>query len=517
MVTTQIQSAAVKIPIFKREDVNGIIYIVTSNIASFIIIISTLSSIGWSSELIYGKALPGICFGMLLSGFYYSWMAYRLAKKEGRTNVTALPFGLSTPALMVYLYSVIMPLQFGLNLDPETTWKCAMAATVVGGVIEAIGGFIGPFIRRHIPRTAMLATVSGISLVWMGTLGMFDAYNLPLVGIPVLVAGMFFLIGGYNLPKKIKIPPLVLMMVFSIALGLLLKASHIDTTGLGTIVLPGIFPAQIAEGLKLIFPVLVAIIPVEIYNFVETMDNVESAIACGDSYNVKEAQIVDGICTAVGGLFGGIAPNTVWLGHNGLKKSGCGVGHAWVSGIIMMLFSVFGVFRFIYALIPAAYTNLFILWIAMVALTQAFVDTPRRYGAAIVIALIPHLADILYNQTNAALYYFGAELSPEVIEGMVVNGAMWSGLEVLKNGGILVGMIWATIVCAIVDRQTRKAMVMLIISAVLAFFGVIHGTVIGINVGDPLMILGYLVGALICFLFYLGRNKLEIDRRYDYI
>ena len=60
-------------------------------------------------------------------------------------------------------------------------------------------------------------------------------------------------------------------------------------------------------------------------------------------------------------------------------------------------------------------------------------------------------------------------------------------------------------------------MVMLIISAVLAFFGVIHGTVIGINVGDPLMILGYLVGALICFLFYLGRNKLEIDRRYDYI
>ena len=516
-MNTKASEARVGIPLFKREDFDGIVYIVMSNIASFIIIITALLSVGWSEELIFGRVIPGISVGMLCSGFYYSWMAYRMAKKENRKDVTALPYGLSTPALMVYLYSVIMPLQFGLNLSPEETWKCAMAATVLGGLIEAAGGFIGPFIRRHVPRTAMLATVAGISFAWMATVGLFEAYALPIIGIPCVVIGLAILIGGVNLPKKIKIPPMVLLMIIATLMGLALHTSVIDVSSIGHVTLPGFFPAQMASGFGKIVPVLVSIIPVEIYNFIETMDNVESAIAAGDNYNVKEAQIADGLCTAISGVFGGVAPNTVFIGHNGMKKSKCGIGHAWTSGLILFLCSILGVVQFLYYLIPPAFADIYILWIALIVLPQAFTDTPRRYGAAIVIGLIPHIADILACQTTAGVSTFGGELTQEITQSFIANGAMMNGIFELQAGGILTGMLWATITCMIIDRRFAKGAVFLVLCAVLTFFGLLHGGVIGFAVGDNMMVIGYLIGAAFMLLLHFFKDKLDIPRRYDYI
>ena len=61
------------------------------------------------------------------------------------------------------------------------------------------------------------------------------------------------------------------------------------------------------------------------------MDNVEAAHAAGDNYSIRTAQFADGICTMASAIFGGVVPNTVWLGHAGLKKSGAGIGfRGWV-------------------------------------------------------------------------------------------------------------------------------------------------------------------------------------------
>lgn len=62
----------------------------------------------------------------MLSGFYYAFMAYRLSKREMRSDVTALPSGVSTPAMFVILYGVIMPLHYALE-DPELAWSAAIA------------------------------------------------------------------------------------------------------------------------------------------------------------------------------------------------------------------------------------------------------------------------------------------------------------------------------------------------------------------------------------------------------
>ena len=83
----------VKVPLFKSGDINGLIYVFTGNVGSFLMVIATLKGFGWSDDLIFKKVIPGICVGLLFSGLYYTFMAVRLARKEGRTDVTALPFG----------------------------------------------------------------------------------------------------------------------------------------------------------------------------------------------------------------------------------------------------------------------------------------------------------------------------------------------------------------------------------------------------------------------------------------
>ena len=55
-----------------------------------------------------------------------------------------------------------------------------------GGMVEVIGGFIGPFIRKIIPRAAMLATVA--VLPWFGwEQRLYDVYASPVLGMPVLI------------------------------------------------------------------------------------------------------------------------------------------------------------------------------------------------------------------------------------------------------------------------------------------------------------------------------------------
>lgn len=504
-----------RIPLFTRGDLNGVIYLVIGNLGSFIVGIAALKGFGWSDELIFGRVIPGICMGMFFAGFYYSFMAVRLGRKENRSDVTALPYGLATAVMMVYLFGVIAPLQYGLNLKPEETWKFTMAAAFVGGIVEFSGGLIGPFIRKIIPRAAMLATVAGITLVWLGARGILSVYELPLIGMPILMIAMLGLIGGYNLPKRI--PPLVVALVLGVILALTFKEATIVLDKLGKFTPAKPYLESLISGFRGVLPVLAAIIPVEIYNFFETMNDVESAVVAGDNYNVREAQFFNGIATAIAACFGGVFPNTVWNGHPGLKKSGCRIGYAWVSGIIFLLAGFFGFFDFLYYLVPGAVISVIFIWCTQLLLTQSFADNPRRYGAAIVVGLLPHVADLLNTQTTAAFSAAGVEMTAENIAVMVNGGAYWYGVQELKSGAIITGMIWAAIVCYIIDRKLINTFIACVVASILTFFGILHGGQLGFNQGNIKIVIGYLMAAAVAIIYYLVRRKLDYECRYDYL
>lgn len=273
----------IKIPFFSTGDIGGLTYTITNNIVNYLIVIATLSGVlAWPDEIVYGRVIPGMSIGLLLSGLYYAYMAYKLGKKEGRADVTALPSGISTPAMFVILYGVIMPLHYALG-DPELTWSAAVAACFIGGLVEFIGGFIGPWMKKRIPRAAFLGTVAGIGFIWMATQDVFDVFSDPVIGLPILLVAMVGVFGGYLF--KGKFPPLVFAILGGIIYALLLGRTQIDFSGIG-FYFPN--PANSIQGLingfAVVLPYLTIIIPIEIYNFIETMDNVEAANAAGDNY-----------------------------------------------------------------------------------------------------------------------------------------------------------------------------------------------------------------------------------------
>ena len=50
------------------------------------------------NEIVFGRIIPGAALAILIGVCFYSWLAHRLAKEEQRTDVTALPYGISAPA-----------------------------------------------------------------------------------------------------------------------------------------------------------------------------------------------------------------------------------------------------------------------------------------------------------------------------------------------------------------------------------------------------------------------------------
>ena len=78
------------------------------NLANMIIIAGVMTGVFQiPGEIVFGRVLPGLGVALVVGLGFYAWQARRLARREGRDDVTALPYGISTPVMFVYLFGII--------------------------------------------------------------------------------------------------------------------------------------------------------------------------------------------------------------------------------------------------------------------------------------------------------------------------------------------------------------------------------------------------------------------------
>jgi AGZA family xanthine/uracil permease-like MFS transporter len=207
----------------------------------------------------------------------------------------------------------------------------------------------------------------------------------------------------------------------------------------------------------------------------------------------------DGIVSLIGSLMGNPFINAVYIGHPGWKAMGGRIGYSAATGIMVILLCWFGTISVMLALIPSVAILPILLYIGMLIGSQAFQETPRSHAPAIVLSLVPHLANWGLTQINNALAAAGtvvgalnATQMAELVGNMRSQGVLYDGLHVLGGGSILGGLVLGAIAVFIIYRNFAKAAGFALAGAVLTFFGFMHGEQIGIG-QTPTVAVSYLV------------------------
>jgi len=456
-------------------------------------------------SLVFGRILPALGLMLCLSTFYYAWLAYRLAQKTGRTDVCALPSGVSVPHMFIVTFVIMLPITIKTG-DPLKGWSAGLVWVFFQSFILMIGGFIAPVIRKITPRAALLGTLAGVSVAFISMRPALEMYMTPQIGLVCFAIIIVSWFGGVRYPKGI---PAGLV---AIAVGMLIAwGSNLFGLGLGGLSLKGLgdafvnfgfsvpLPAvnQVFSGFEFFGVILVTAIPFGIYDLVEAMDNVESAEAAGDAYPTTRVLTADGVISLIGCLMGNPFINAVYIGHPGWKAMGGRIGYSAATGIMVVVLAWFGIISVLLALVPVVAISPILLYIGMLIGAQAFQTTPLRHAPAIVLALTPHLAawaklqiDTMLGATISAAQSVGGLAADKVgdvkaaaIASLPQQGVLYHGLEVLGGGSILAGLILGAIGVFVIEREFVKASAFAFAGAIMTYFGFMHGEAVGIGGG----------------------------------
>lgn len=493
---------------WQKGDWDAFLTLGTNNLANMVILPAILiGTFHFPAEIVFGRILPGLALTLFVGMAWFAILARRLAAREGRADVTALPYGISTPVMFVYLFAIMGPVYFATK-DPVLAYQIGLGAAFVGGLVEMSGALIGPWLERVTPRAGMLGTIAGVAIVWIAMVPTAIIFANPVIGLPTLFVILLGLVGMYKFPFRL--PAGLVAILLGIGLGLLTGDASFRFEGTA-FYLPVPVLGDMLKGVSLLLQrpeLLAVVIPIEVYNFIETSGNVASARAAGDSYNVRECQLIDGFGTCLGAAFGSPFPTTVHIGHPAYKQMGASTGYLWASGAFLFGASLLGLFSFLQHLIPAASVSPLLVFVGIIITSYAFQSAPPAHGAAIAFALVPHIADLLKKQLDGTILEVlnGGAATTDLATRLAGNqGVYLQSYSLLSHGAIITGLLWGSILAFIIDRDLRKAMLFSLLAAGLSFVGAIHADRLGLSLSP--ITLGYLVLTGLLGIFHLVEDR----------
>lgn len=468
--------------LFVRSDLSAFWALFTDNLTNIIVLSGICKFVfNMPTDIIFGRIVPGAAVAILAGVIVYTIMARKLAAKTGRNDITALPYGISTPVMFVYLFGVIGPIYWSTQ-NAELAWQVGIAAGFVGGIVAAMGAIIGPFLKRVTPRAGMLGTLCGIALVFIGSVSLASILENPLIGFSSLLIIIWGLVGKYKLPFNM--PAGLAALVVGTILSLLMGQTKISFEGVAFNP-PIPYFGDLIIGLQHLLnhtELFLVLIPVQIYNFIETMNNVESAESAGDSYPVAACQITDGVGTMVGALFGSPFPTTVYIGHPVYSDMQARCGYLLGVGIVFFLSATFGLFALLSHLIPLSAAAPILVFVAITLISHSATSVKKTHIIAIILAMMPHISSFImvkWGSMMNALKDVGATNLPNLndanmIAAMSQQGAHFLGHQALSQGAIITGLLWGSIVANVIDAQFKHAGWFAVIGGGMASIGIIH-------------------------------------------
>ena len=339
-MTTATDTSTFKPKIWVPGDWNAFFGFGTNILVNLMVLTTLLRFvIKMPDAIVFGRILPATGLMLCLSTMYYAWLAYRLAKKTGRTDVCALPSGISVPHMFVVTFVIMLPIAIKTG-DPIQGWEAGLTWVFIQSFVLMGGGFIAPFIRKVTPRAALLGTLAGVSITFISMRPAAQMFMTPIIGVvcfAIILASWFGGVKYRGIPAGLVAIAVGSVIAWGAAaaglgwggMGVDKLAASVSNFGFS---LP--IPAfdHTFHGFKYLGVILVTAIPFGIYDLVEAIDNVESAAVAGDSFPTTRVLTADGVVSLIGCLMGNPFINAVYIGHPGWKSMGGRIGYSAATG-----------------------------------------------------------------------------------------------------------------------------------------------------------------------------------------
>jgi adenine/guanine/hypoxanthine permease len=457
-----------------RGDIDGFFGLFIDNLLQLMLVVVLSETVcGLPASLVEGRIIPGAAVSILLGNLFYAWQA----RKTGRPDATALPFGINTPSLLAYVFLVMGPV-YQETKDPVLTWRVGLFACLASGAFEIAGAFVGDWLRRHTPRAALLSALAGIAITFISMGFIFQIFARPWIALFPMLLLLTTYASRIRLPFGI--PGGLAAVLVGTALAWILRGFD------PTLFEPSSAPIALGfhppvpvpkDALSLVasargFKYMAVIFPMGLFNVIGSLQNLESAEAAGDRYETRPSLLANGVGTLAAALFGSAFPTTIYIGHPAWKAMGARQGYSVLNGAVVTALCLSGAIPLVLKIVPIEATLGILLWVGIIISAQAFQEVPRTHALAVALGLIPSLAAWGLVQIEAALRAAGSSL----FEAAPKFGAdLWiHGVIALSQGFLVTSMILSAMLVFILEKRFLGAAGWALTAAVLSMVGLIH-------------------------------------------
>jgi AGZA family xanthine/uracil permease-like MFS transporter len=486
----------------RRGDINAFFGLILDNVAvmSLLLLVITTGSICFTRDFVFRQMIPGTALGVVAGDLVYTWLAFRLARRSGRADVTAMPLGLDTPSTFAVATLILMPaLDFGvkqLQYDGEQAmffaWHVGAVLLVMIGICKSIVAPLGTAVRKWVPRAGLLGSLAGIALALIALVPLWEKIAaVPLVGLAVLIVILVALVAHHPLPGRM--PGALAAVVLGTALywsfhwlGPCLHATLVPPPAHQEVAawkLPEFFPpfARSWSWWRAVFvhavEQLPVMLPFALATIVGGIDCTESAAAAGDEYDTRSILWTEGLASVLAGLFGGVIQTTPYIGQPAYKAMGGRAAYTLATALFIGLAGGLGWFAHLFEWLPAVACFPILVFVGLEIGAQSFRATPARHYAALALAILPALAYMALIPLDRALGRDG-QPAPEAASAILA-------LRCLASGFIVTSLLWASALAEVLDRHMFRAAAYLGVAAVGSLVGIIHSPLTPAVIGWP--------------------------------
>jgi AGZA family xanthine/uracil permease-like MFS transporter len=478
-----------------RGDIDTTLIQVGFNLAQMVIPVFLLLPAGIPIAFSAAHLLPGYALGFLIGSLGLVSMAFHLARRENRTDVTAHVYGNNVPAIIAYTLAIMLPVYLESH-DAQRAWQTGAAAVVWTGIIKLAAAPFARSIRNFIPPAAAMTVFGAAMYSYLALVLLQRIFDQPVIGLIALA--IVLLTALANVPiTKYRLPPFLVAWIVPLIAALSIGYLHPVWQGFA-FTPPWSLTAAPLQAMRLALPYLSVIAPIAIYQVLQDIASVAGASAAGDDYDPRGILAWDGLGTLVCGLAGSVITPVIYAMHPPYKAIGARIAFAFWTPILFLLVVMSGLAIFVSQLFPWPILAAIIAYVSIGVGMATVRRVAPKYLSAVLLGFVLPAGAVVATALNSALPALGLSAANPAVQGALNRSIYWSSIQGLGNGFLFLVLVVASLLAEAIDRRFTRAALWCVIAAAFSWLGLMHSATVRWG-AQPAYAAGWLAAAAITF------------------